>query len=209
MQSFGARRHTHSHATGEDESESSELVSRRICVGGCAMYSSHIPRNEVPQLFDILEGTEPVVSDSSALAVVSWNSSQDHRLWRGARDLDIYVPRKSVRPFSKLFKSIGYVEAGSYTPTQSRYRTMGIRSVTTLVMLPESIPLAPIKVDIIESTRQARTLLGIQRLQLRHREGVSERVPRRDPGRRPRSESRRHCLSQRVGQVPQAWLRRY
>lgn len=116
--------------------------------------SSHMPRSEMQRFLAILDDTGSVVSGSTALAIVCWNSRRDWRQWAWARDLDIYVARGRVQPLMDFFVSLGYSPKFSSVSRRSPYtRTNGVRSVTTLMLLPPRIPLAPISLDIVESTR--------------------------------------------------------
>ncbi|KZV67530.1 hypothetical protein PENSPDRAFT_688056 [Peniophora sp. CONT] len=127
-------------------------LRRRITI----VLSSHIPRTNISDFLNLLCDTDSVVSGSSALAVLSWNTQCDFRGWPTARDLDIYVPRGGTQPFIDFLQHLDY--APKFTPVsrQIHYaRINGVRTVSTLIRLPESIPFAPTTVDIIESTRRS------------------------------------------------------
>lgn len=130
------------------------LVTMELRRRVCHVFASHLPRSRIHSFLNLLENNASVVSGSSALAVVCWNTKRDFRLWPSTRDLDVYVPLKCTRPFLDFFLSLGYAIDGKENRKRSAYQPInGVMSVTTLVLLPASIPLAPLKVDIVESTR--------------------------------------------------------
>ncbi|KZV76351.1 hypothetical protein PENSPDRAFT_661172 [Peniophora sp. CONT] len=113
----------------------------------------YVPTAILDDFFALLQSTSSVVSGSLAFAVLSWGTDAHFAKWKKPGDLDIYVPMGATPAFTHFFTTFAqYAPSLDVKKGSHKYYPSGIRTVTTLVSTPERIPLAPVTIDIVESS---------------------------------------------------------